>query len=122
MIDRPDIHTLTGAYAVDALPDDEREEIEQHLGVCDACAQEVAELQATASRLGAASYRAPSPGLRERVLVEIDATRQQRPRVVTDEPLAASGAADSAPSDTGPGSTPAMMSPLIVTVAPAARG
>ena len=84
MTDRPDIHTLTGAYAVDALPDDEREIFEQHLVVCDACAQEVAELQATAARLGAASYTTPPPGLRERVMAEIDATRQERPSGVTD--------------------------------------
>jgi anti-sigma-K factor RskA len=86
MTDRPDIHTLTGAYAVDALPDDERDVFEHHLVVCDACAQEVAELQATASRLGAASYEAPPPGLRSRVMAEIDATRQVRPVGVADAP------------------------------------
>lgn len=83
---RPDIHTLTGVYAVDALPNDERDMFEHHLVVCDACAQEVAELQATASRLGAASYESPPPGLRGRVMAEIDATRQQRPAGVADAP------------------------------------
>jgi anti-sigma-K factor RskA len=84
MTDRPDIHTLTGAYAVDALPDDEREIFEHHLIVCDACAQEVAELQATAARLGAASFEAPPPGLRSRVMAEIDSTRQERPHGTSD--------------------------------------
>jgi anti-sigma-K factor RskA len=84
MNDRPDIHTLTGAYAVDALPDDERDVFEHHLVVCDACAQEVAELQATASHLGAASYEAPPPALRARVMAEIDATRQERPAGLAD--------------------------------------
>jgi anti-sigma-K factor RskA len=84
MTDRPDIHTLTGAYAVDALPDDEREIFEHHLIVCDACAQEVAELQATAARLGAASFEAPPPDLRSRVMAEIDSTRQERPHGTAD--------------------------------------
>lgn len=77
--DAPDLHTLTGAYAVDALPDEEREMFEQHLVVCDACAQEVVELQATASRLATGLEAVPSPELKARVLAEIDATRQERP-------------------------------------------
>lgn len=85
MNDRPDIHTLTGVYALDALPDEEREVFEQHLMVCAACAQEVAELQATASRLGAASHETPPSSLRARVLAEIDATRQEHPEGVTDD-------------------------------------
>jgi anti-sigma-K factor RskA len=76
----PDIHTLTGAYAADALPEDERRFFEQHLAACDACAQEVAELQATAARLGAASYEPPPPGLKDAVLAEIDRVRQEPPR------------------------------------------
>jgi anti-sigma-K factor RskA len=76
----PDIHTLTGAYAADALPEDERRFFEQHLAACDACAQEVAELQATAARLGAASYEPPPPGLKGAVLAEIDQVRQEPPR------------------------------------------
>jgi anti-sigma-K factor RskA len=89
MTSQPDIHTLTGAYAVDALPEDEREMFEQHLMVCDACAQEVAELQATASRLGEVAHETPPPGLRERVLAEIDLTRQERPSPTTSDDLAA---------------------------------
>lgn len=77
--DQPDLHTLTGAYAVDALPDEEREIFEQHLLACDACAQEVVELQATASRLADDIAVPPSAALKGRVLAEIDATRQERP-------------------------------------------
>ena len=76
---RPDIHTLTGAYAVDALPDAERRVFEAHLVDCEACAQEVAELQATAARLGATQHAPPPPDLKRRVLAEIDRTRQFRP-------------------------------------------
>ncbi len=79
MSEQPDLHTLTGAYAVDALPDDERALFEAHLAVCAACAQEVHELQATAARLGATSVTAPPPHLRAQVLARIDTVRQERP-------------------------------------------
>jgi anti-sigma-K factor RskA len=77
----PDIHTLTGAYAADALSADERRFFEAHLAECDACAQEVAELQATAAMLGAASFEPPPPSLRDAVLAEIDQVRQEPPAV-----------------------------------------
>ncbi|MFO7778141.1 MAG: anti-sigma factor [Nitriliruptoraceae bacterium] len=83
----PDLHTLTGAYAVDALPEDERVLFEAHLAVCGACEQEVQELQATAARLGAISVAGPSAGLRGRILTEIDAVRQERPEPVVEAPV-----------------------------------
>jgi anti-sigma-K factor RskA len=85
----PDIHTLTGAYAADALPEDERRFFEQHLAACEACAQEVAELQATAARLGAASQEPPPPGLKDAVLAEIDQVRQEPPRTSAADAAAA---------------------------------
>jgi anti-sigma-K factor RskA len=75
----PDIHTLTGAYAADALPADERRAFEEHLAVCEPCAQEVAELQATAARLAEAAAEPPPPGLKQAVLAEIDRIRQEPP-------------------------------------------
>ena len=78
-----DVHTLTGAYAADALPDDERREFDQHLEQCPACRQEVAELAATAARLGAA-VSAPAPeAMRARVLAEVARTRQVSPVVAS---------------------------------------
>ncbi len=74
-----DLHTLTGAYAVDAIPGDERAPIQQHLAVCDACRQEVAELQATASRLAEKVAEEPPADLRARVLTEIEQVRQESP-------------------------------------------
>ncbi|WP_052664457.1 anti-sigma factor [Nitriliruptor alkaliphilus] len=82
----PDIHTLTGAYAVNALPDDERRAFEAHLAACDACTQEVAELQATAARLGAASAVTPPAGLRDAVMAEIADVRQEAPSRVPSGP------------------------------------
>ena len=46
----PDLHTLVGPYVVDALPDDERAQFEEHLRRCAECQAEVAGLQATARR------------------------------------------------------------------------
>lgn len=74
-----DLHTLTGAYALHALPEDERREFERHLGDCEACTQEVRELSATAARLGLAVAESPPRELRARVLAEITTVRQETP-------------------------------------------
>jgi anti-sigma factor RsiW len=56
-----DVHSLTGAYALDAVSDVERQVFEDHLAACDPCRQEVLELRITAARLGlAAGRQAPS--------------------------------------------------------------
>ncbi|MEV3930785.1 MULTISPECIES: anti-sigma factor domain-containing protein [unclassified Streptomyces] len=74
-----ELHTLTGAYALHALPEDERLSFERHLGACEACTQEVRELSATAARLGLAVSASPPPALRERVLRDITTVRQEPP-------------------------------------------
>ncbi|MFJ7084451.1 anti-sigma factor domain-containing protein [Streptomyces griseus] len=74
-----ELHTLTGAYALHALPDSERREFERHLTDCEACAQEVRELSATAARLGLAVAETPPRDLRARVLREITTVRQETP-------------------------------------------
>jgi anti-sigma-K factor RskA len=71
-----EIHTLSGAYALDALTEIERAAFARHLAECEACATEVAEFQETAARLSAASNEAPPPRLREAVLAEVGRTRQ----------------------------------------------
>ncbi|OKI00246.1 anti-sigma factor [Streptomyces sp. CB02923] len=75
-----DLHTLTGAYALHALSDTERAAFERHLADCVACAQETAELTATAARLGLAVSVTPRPVLREQVLHRITTVRQESPR------------------------------------------
>jgi anti-sigma-K factor RskA len=75
----PDVHTLTGAYALDALNADEQAEFELHLAECSDCAHEVAELRATAARLGAAVAMTPPADLKQRVLVSVSRTRQDPP-------------------------------------------
>ena len=74
-----DIHHLTGAYAVDALPPDERERFEEHLATCETCRTEVRELQATAAVLGAAGAEQPPAALKGSVMDEIRRTRQVPP-------------------------------------------
>ena len=76
-----ELHTLTGAYALDAVSDVERAGFERHLGECAACRQEVAELRATGTWLGVAETVGPPPALKARVLAEVTSTRQLPPRV-----------------------------------------
>jgi anti-sigma-K factor RskA len=76
-----DLHTLTGAYAVDGLGADERSLFERHLAECEPCRREVRELQATAARLGFAAAQTPPPQLRDRVLAAAAGTRQLPPVV-----------------------------------------
>lgn len=71
-----EIHTLAGAYALDALTEAERVEFAQHVAECQACATEVAELTETASRLSAPAWETPPPRLRDAVLAEVAQTRQ----------------------------------------------
>ncbi|MFD7513162.1 zf-HC2 domain-containing protein, partial [Streptomyces sp. NPDC059853] len=74
-----DVHTLSGAYALDALPAPEREEFERHLERCEPCAREVRELAATAARLAGAVALTPPPGMRDRVMRRIATVRQDPP-------------------------------------------
>ena len=87
-----DLHTLTGAYAADALSETERLAFERHLDACPACAQEVRELTETAARLGSAVALPPPAALWDRVRTEATATRQLPP-VAGPTPLSGRGAA-----------------------------
>ncbi|MET7439499.1 zf-HC2 domain-containing protein, partial [Streptomyces sp. NPDC005568] len=54
-----DLHTLTGAYALHALSEDERGAFERHAADCEACTEEVRELTETAARLALAVSAVP---------------------------------------------------------------
>jgi len=73
-----DLHTLVGAYALDAVSFEERDHFEQHLHKCVACRDELAGLEATTSRLGVAVAAPPNPELRVRVLAAAARTPQER--------------------------------------------
>jgi anti-sigma-K factor RskA len=74
-----DLHTLTGCYAVDALPADELDEFERHLTRCGSCTAEVRGLRETASRLALATAERPPAEMRAWVLAAADRTRQLPP-------------------------------------------
>jgi anti-sigma-K factor RskA len=78
-MDTADLHTLTGAYAADALDDLERRAVEQHLQACPECAEEVRGLRETVARLADAVAVVPPPRVREGVLARIAVTAQVPP-------------------------------------------
>ncbi|HET6967780.1 MAG TPA: anti-sigma factor [Ornithinibacter sp.] len=101
----PDLHHLSGAYAVDALDEAERESFEQHLAVCADCRAEVAELSATAHHLSSLSEATPPPALRASVLHGITRVRPLPPLV---EDAAGVGATSQPPvASTDPAGGPA---------------
>lgn len=91
----PDLHHLSGAYAVDALDDDERAAFEEHLASCADCRDEVAELTGAAHSVGVLTEAEPPPGLRSAVL---DGVARVRPL-----PPPASGGEAAAEPGGGPG-------------------
>lgn len=74
-----DVHTLSGAYALDALMPEEAEEFDGHLAACEACRIEVREFRDAAARMGAAEALTPPPALKERVMAAVDRTPQLPP-------------------------------------------
>lgn len=72
----PDLHLLTGAYAMDALDDIERAEFERHLRLCGSCAAEVIEFQEVTARLVSRVAMDPPERLRITVMTEVLRTRQ----------------------------------------------
>ena len=87
-----DIHALSGAYAVDALDDDERAQFEKHLEVCPECRAEVQSFSETAALIAETSSETPPPSLRDSVLSGIGSIR----------PLPPETAPATAPADTAP--------------------
>ncbi len=80
-VQAPDVHTLTGAYVLDALSPDEKTGFELHLDSCHDCATDVAELAEAVARLGAAAEHKVPPRLKMAVLTRVAETRQLPPLV-----------------------------------------
>lgn len=71
------IHDLTAAYALDALDEGERAEYEAHLASCESCRAELESFWSVAGSLAhAAGGPPPPPELRERILAQARAERQ----------------------------------------------
>ncbi|WP_170222940.1 anti-sigma factor [Nonomuraea turkmeniaca] len=70
-----DLHTLSGAYAVHALPYAEWVLFEEHLRACQACGAEVRRLRETVARLSEAVAEPPPAMLRGRLLAAAHESR-----------------------------------------------
>jgi len=73
------VHELSGAYALDALDQAERERFERHLRRCPGCAEDVRQMTSTATALALAVAAEPPPGLKQRVLAAAATTPQLPP-------------------------------------------
>ena len=80
-----DLHSLSGAYVLDALTEQERADFEMHLHLCPTCRDEVASLREVAPLLAETVAVEPPPSLRESILARAAETRQDPPTVETSE-------------------------------------
>jgi hypothetical protein len=85
------LHTLVGAYVMDAVPAADRAAFERHLNGCAPCRDEVRELRETAAHLAVASSIEPRPELRAATLAAAAWLRQLPPLVSDLQPAGLSG-------------------------------
>lgn len=78
-----DLHTLSGAFALNALSQEEAAQFRLHLEACSVCREEVRELQQAAGQMGASEALTPPAHLKARVLSAADRTPQLPPRTDT---------------------------------------
>jgi anti-sigma-K factor RskA len=76
-----DLHTLAGAYAMDAVAEPDRARFERHLASCESCRQEIRGLRETTAALSAAAAVQPSAAFRDAALRAAAQTRQLPPAV-----------------------------------------
>lgn len=76
-----DLHTLSGAYALDALSDEEAKHFRMHLRDCASCREEVRELRQAAARMGESEAIPPPSSLKARILAAADQQPQVPPKV-----------------------------------------
>lgn len=67
----PDVEDFLGAYALDALEDDERDAVALHLRDCPRCRAEVADFRETAALLAYGGAEAP-PGVWEKIQASLE--------------------------------------------------
>jgi anti-sigma-K factor RskA len=81
---RHDLHSLSGAYALDALEAGaEHDRFTRHMSRCQSCAGEVRGFREVGTALAFAAATEPPPELRARVLTAVARTRQLSPEVNT---------------------------------------
>src|SRR6266699_20636 len=82
---RHDLHSLSGAYALDALEGGaEHDRFTRHMSRCQSCASEVRGFREVGTALAFAAATDPPPELRDRVLAAVALTRQLPPEVKTE--------------------------------------
>jgi anti-sigma-K factor RskA len=77
--DRAELHSLAGAYALNAVSGPDEARFERHLAGCEQCRLEVRGFGETAARLGASQAVRPRPELRDQALRTAARTRQLPP-------------------------------------------
>jgi anti-sigma factor RsiW len=80
-----DIHSLVGAYAVDAVDDAERARFEAHLADCAECRAEVDSLRSAASSVSAIADTPPPASLKAALMRDIRSVRPLPPLVADQE-------------------------------------
>jgi anti-sigma-K factor RskA len=91
--DDHDLHTLAGAYVLDAITDEERSRFAAHLADCAGCRDEVDELREAAARLGTAHAVRPRPELRDLAIRAAYNTGQLAPVIAENEHRSQAGGA-----------------------------
>jgi anti-sigma-K factor RskA len=76
-----DLHTLAGAYAMDAVAEPDRARFERHLASCESCRLEIRGLREATAALSAAAAVEPSAAFRGAALRAAGQTRQLPPSV-----------------------------------------
>ena len=91
--DDHDLHTLSGAYVLDAISDDERAAFTAHLADCAPCTDEIRELREATARLGTSEQLWPRPELRGDTIRAATMTSQLGPVISAHDKTAAEAAA-----------------------------
>lgn len=79
-----DLHSLSGAYVVDALTEQEHRDFGVHLDRCATCREEVASLQEITPLLAETVAVEPPPSLRADILARVREAPQEPPLVAED--------------------------------------
>jgi anti-sigma-K factor RskA len=83
---RAELHSLAGAYALDALTEPDHARFERHLAGCEQCRQEVRGFREAAARVGASAAVRPRAELRDQAMWAASRTRQLPPRRSGEQP------------------------------------
>jgi hypothetical protein len=79
ILQRSELHTVSGVFALDAVEGAEKERFSRHARRCQSCEAEVRGMRTAAARLAMATARQPPARMREHVMAAVDRTRQVPP-------------------------------------------